>query len=68
MYLPDPPGTNKGSSGRLKDGVEARIEVGEGHPTPVVPGNLLEVHQQVQPPHWNGLSGVAIQGRTNQVQ
>jgi hypothetical protein len=68
MYLPDPPGTNKGSSGRPRDGVEARIEVGEGHPTPVVPSSLLEVHQQVQLLHQNGLRGVAIQGRTNQVQ
>ena len=68
MYLPDPPRTNKRSSGSPRDGVEARIEVSEGHPTPVVLGSLLKVHQQVQPPHRNSLRGVAIQCHTNQVQ
>ena len=36
--------TNKGSNGRQRDGIEARIEVDEDHPTPVVLGSLLEVH------------------------
>ncbi len=66
MYLSNPPRTNKRSSGSSRDGVEARIEVGEGHPTQVVLGSLLKVHQQVQLPHWNGLRGVRIQGRSYQ--
>ena len=68
MYLPDPQKTNKRSSGSPIDGIKARIKVGEGHPTSGVLGSLLKVHQQVQPPHQNGLRGVAIQGCTNQVQ